>query len=195
MGPGKVIFQDGRLVFVRHGSIYVRVSTNRVIKYGECKQDDAQGLGNNAMSDAQNSGSAGDVTDAQNSGSAGDVADDNKNNDSDLDLEIVEDACEKIVLKQNDIISYQMKDGDVWKTATVVGRAGKASGKYKHFYNMRDTESGEMTHIDMSGINDWHRCDVEEEQVEEVNVVLIPKNMQHDKQCMEVKKEELKKLK
>ena len=32
LGPGKVIFQDGRVVFVRHGGIYVRVSTNRLVK-------------------------------------------------------------------------------------------------------------------------------------------------------------------
>ena len=32
LGPGKVIFQDGRVVFVRHGGTYVRVSTNRLRK-------------------------------------------------------------------------------------------------------------------------------------------------------------------
>ena len=35
LGPGKVIFQDGRLVFVRHGGVYVRVSANRLIKCGK----------------------------------------------------------------------------------------------------------------------------------------------------------------
>ena len=35
LGPGRVIFQDGRLVFVRHGGVYVRVSTNRLIKCGK----------------------------------------------------------------------------------------------------------------------------------------------------------------
>lgn len=32
LGPGKVIFQDGKVVFVRHGGTYVRVSTNRLVK-------------------------------------------------------------------------------------------------------------------------------------------------------------------
>ena len=27
MGPGRPIFQDGKLVFVRHGGVYVQVST------------------------------------------------------------------------------------------------------------------------------------------------------------------------
>ena len=34
-GPGKVIGQDGKIVFVRHGNVYVRVSTNRLIKMGQ----------------------------------------------------------------------------------------------------------------------------------------------------------------
>lgn len=32
LGPGKVLFQDGRVVFVRHGGILVRVSPNRLLK-------------------------------------------------------------------------------------------------------------------------------------------------------------------
>ena len=32
LGPGKVLFQDGKVVFVRHGNIYVRVSVNRLVK-------------------------------------------------------------------------------------------------------------------------------------------------------------------
>jgi hypothetical protein len=32
LGPGKVMFQDSKVVFVRHGNIYVRVSVNRLIK-------------------------------------------------------------------------------------------------------------------------------------------------------------------
>ena len=32
LGPGKVVFQDGKVVFVRHGSVFVRVSSNRLCK-------------------------------------------------------------------------------------------------------------------------------------------------------------------
>ena len=34
MGPGKVLFQDGKIIFVRHGMTYVRVSANRIVKKG-----------------------------------------------------------------------------------------------------------------------------------------------------------------
>ena len=32
LGPGKVMFQDGKVVFIRHGSSFVRVSPNRLLK-------------------------------------------------------------------------------------------------------------------------------------------------------------------
>ena len=35
LGPAKVIFQDGQIVFARHGGIFVRVSPNRLIHVGE----------------------------------------------------------------------------------------------------------------------------------------------------------------
>ena len=31
-GPGKVVFQDGKVIFVRHGATYVRLSANRIVK-------------------------------------------------------------------------------------------------------------------------------------------------------------------
>ena len=45
LSPGKVIFQDGRLVFVRHGGVYVRVSANRLIKCGKEFQENVGGDG------------------------------------------------------------------------------------------------------------------------------------------------------
>ena len=35
MGPGKVVFQDGKVIFVRHGSVLVRVLANRLVKKNE----------------------------------------------------------------------------------------------------------------------------------------------------------------
>ncbi len=34
-GPAKVLFQDGRIVFIRHGAHIIRVFVNRVVKVGE----------------------------------------------------------------------------------------------------------------------------------------------------------------
>ena len=34
-GPGVAIGPDGKIVLIRHGSIYIRVSRSRVVKFGE----------------------------------------------------------------------------------------------------------------------------------------------------------------
>ena len=34
-GPGKVVFQDGKVIFVRHGATYVRLSANRIVRKGQ----------------------------------------------------------------------------------------------------------------------------------------------------------------
>ena len=40
LGPGKVVFQDGKVVFVRHGGIFVRVSPNRLQKVNSYLTED-----------------------------------------------------------------------------------------------------------------------------------------------------------
>ena len=35
LGPAKVVFQDGKIIFVRHSGTYVRVSANQIIKAGQ----------------------------------------------------------------------------------------------------------------------------------------------------------------
>ena len=37
-----MIFQDGKIIFVRHSSVYVRVSANRIVKKGKEFKDDAK---------------------------------------------------------------------------------------------------------------------------------------------------------
>ena len=39
-GPAKVIFQDGKVIWVRHGSFAMRVSAIRIVKQGEGLYDD-----------------------------------------------------------------------------------------------------------------------------------------------------------
>lgn len=48
LGPATVVFQDGRVVFVRHGGIFVRVSPNRLrhiaVKFGETRKKPENGV-------------------------------------------------------------------------------------------------------------------------------------------------------
>ena len=61
MGPGKVVFQDGKNIFVRHGAVLVRVSANRIVRKGEeYAKDNIEGDGmdnekeNTVVSDSRN---------------------------------------------------------------------------------------------------------------------------------------------
>ena len=194
MGPGKVIFQDGRLVFVRHGSVYVRVSTNRIIKHKEeFKCESQQGKEVRDGKDIERLGEKNDITDNIDCVPEDEIRDG-------VDMHVDQNGVdhigdESLVLKKNDFISYQMREGDEWRTATVLGRAGKATGQYKDYYNVRDRDTGDTMHVDMSRVNAWRKSDGLAENIEEVNIVLIPKNMQSDKDCVDAKIEELEKLK
>ena len=42
LGPGKVVFQDGKVVFVRHGGVFVRVSPNRLQKVNSSLADEEE---------------------------------------------------------------------------------------------------------------------------------------------------------
>ena len=44
LGPAKVIFQDGKVIFIRHGAVWVRVSPNRLVKSGREFSDVPQGI-------------------------------------------------------------------------------------------------------------------------------------------------------
>ena len=41
LGPVKVMFQDGRIVFLRHGAVVVRVSPNRLVKAHQGAEDES----------------------------------------------------------------------------------------------------------------------------------------------------------
>ena len=56
-------------------------------------------------------------------------------------------------MKTNDIIRYKLDDE--WITGSVLGRAGKASGKYKTCYNIRN-ENGEERSIDLER-HEWEK--------------------------------------
>ena len=56
-------------------------------------------------------------------------------------------------VKTNDIIRYKLDDE--WITDSVLGRAGKASGKYRTWYNIRN-ENGEERSIELER-HEWEK--------------------------------------
>jgi hypothetical protein len=93
----------------------------------------------------------------------------------------------KRALKAEDGIRYRDPESNEWVPATIIGRAGKATGKYNKWYNVRSTDGVEKS-VDLGQLQ-WEKLDSEE-----ANVVLIPTVNQDNSECIDAKQAELQKL-
>lgn len=208
MGPAKVAFQDGKVVFIRHGSAFVRVSTNRICKAGAelAKKyiNDELAPGATETSGTEDSGFRTAITPAtavvreEDDG----LLESAQGSDS-QEQETVNDPQArslKINLKKNEVIKF--KENGQWVQATILGR-GKVTGKYKNWFNVSRQDGTENHSVDLENV-DYEvipvtievPVDAEEAPVntEEAFMVLVPKEDHGSESCLLAKKEELNKL-
>ena len=192
LGPATVVFQDGKVVFVRHGGIFVRVSPNRLKRIDQAldrneSSDKAQtvqvdngdeineeeareessvsevlsGLGpadgQNSVEPDRNAENQLSVTDRELPAINSETATGGVENDRDTER--------SSSVKVNDSIRYKLNDE--WVTGTVLSRAGKATGKYKNWYNIRN-ENNEERSIDLGSIQ-WQKIPETEINITEVS--------------------------
>lgn len=204
LGPGKVVFQDGKVVFVRHGGVFVRVSPNRLIKSGTEFMSELP-MGEETSVDPGSS-------DSQKTGvPVSNGAIDTLGNDSRIEMdEIVSGSEESVlhddnsgrtttgdILTERDLhmpqegseIRFRMAGDAEWRQVTVLGRAGKASGKYRDWYNVADSSGGDSLSVDLNRVQ-WERVGPDE-----VYVVTVPRSRHSDPDCVVAKRKELEKLK
>ena len=136
LGPGKVVFQNGKVVFVRHGSVFVRVSPNRLCKVNpvesnedgnlqdivKTEKNDAQIVQKDTLCFGEKSKiSTRIVADSQ-------IISEEIPRLNDTRPATETERTDHSKLKVNDRIQYRASNGDEWVNARVVGRAGKATG-------------------------------------------------------------------
>ena len=197
LGPGKVVFQDGKVVFVRHGGVFVRVSPNHLIK--DTKEalivPTDVGEKSNVREKAEEVEDLPDESDEEPSQASEECASRTTEATSD---HVPSTEKEKDNTKQNDNFQrsfpkkgdqIQIKTGDDWEEVTVTGRGGKASGKWKNWYNIE--KGDEKSSADL-GEKEWRYSS---EAVEKVNVVSVPKEEHMKEECIKAKESELQKLK
>ena len=202
LGPATVVFQDGKVVFVRHGGIFVRVSPNRLNKIQkltdgmtgsenpELNSSDKyenmiQVTGNAAESEMESSseGSKQDPSITEYLSSA--EADPNIENHRE-ERPVNRDTGKQPSIKINDIIKYKMDNE--WFIGTVTSRAGKATGKYRTWYNVRD-ENLEERSVDLGQI-EWEKV-----PESEINITSITNSLRSESKEVTIAKEnELNKL-
>ena len=167
-GPAKVLGQDGPVVFLRHGSRYIKAHTCRVQHTKPFIQSDTK--------ETPSAKKDGKISTAK-------VPKPTNDNDSDSDDETVESQytpqnetsesqstpatsnqstdptparSEVLKLKANEDISFQNKDGQHF-TAKVLSRAGKATGQYPNWYNIQykspESHAGQIDNVDISNID------------------------------------------
>ena len=204
LGPGKVVFQDGKIVFIRHGGVFVRVSPNRIIKSNEqfrsCNEQTNETNENcetpttikrNVSQPCEIIGTSKSLEEQNESLELGNQEQNNKYpENTDVTSETKEQANPKFSqLNIGDKVKYKT-DSDNWHTGTVIGRAGKSKGPLSRWYNIRDEDTDSELSINLDAKSAWYPLDTNET----VNIVLIPKHQQNNEMCNEAKRTELLKL-
>ena len=245
MGPAKVVFQDGKIIFVRSGSAFVRVSANRIIKAGTelSKKVNAESrdhdvvqsqvvnippVSNNGQPQVVNIPPVEGKEMQSNKTPCFTFLDQEEVNvrEQEHPAAVVDElavnaaaepqeraannqphppqnaAREKPqVIRKDDRVRMLIEDN--WVSGTIAGRAGRATGKYKEWYNVNPDDGSEPQSVDLGTIpyqviNHENR-DLEgmpgNGEQEEVLLTLIPKKEQNNAECDAAKSEELQKLK
>ena len=82
--------------------------------------------------------------------------------------------------KAKDKIKYRFQGNTEWQEAEVLGKASKSTGKYKSFFNIKNTCDDETSSIDMDKVAKWERIDTFSE---EVNIVMIAAHRHAERGC------------
>ena len=210
-GPATVVFQEGKVVFVRHGGIFVRVSPNRIERVNEILERHESGDAvqtehkegvvetneeeteeespvseviaapvpaedQNYEAPDRNSENQLSVTDQELQTVSSETATESVENDRDTDRNTERSTRVKV----NDNIRYKL--GDEWVNGTIISRAGKASGKYKNWYNVRNENNDERS-IDLER-HEWQKI-----PETEINITETSSNKSLDSSEINIAKE------
>ena len=83
--------------------------------------------------------------------------------------------------KKNDKVRYKLHPDSEWVRATVIGRAGKATGQYRYRFNVKEDDSDIKSCVDFENTAAWEMNEAA------VSLVLIPRSKQcFQKQLMQI---------
>lgn len=192
LGPGKVVFQDGKVIFVRHGGSFVRVSPNRLVKANHAFEnlpDEGESRLYSNDPGMDNIPKEPVVSELWNDNDIEfeEVPVDHLQDTVDIeDHGVVVHSAALPVSKEK--IKYRQSDAEEWKHATVLGRAGKASGTNRYWINVENDTTGVKSSINLQR-QEWEKIE------ETVNMVIVPRKEQNSEKCIIAKQQELQKLK
>ena len=139
-GPGRVIGQDGKIVFARHGGVVVRVHVCRLQKSGD-RQDGLRNICELPGPKPKSSGEP-EMESQTNVDSEGD---DNVETGAKLHPQStpkiavqvqVSNPIDSNKIRPGQCVTFQNENQPDKVTARVISRSGKATEKYKHWYTL-----------------------------------------------------------
>ena len=142
-------------MFVRHGGIFVRVSPNRLSKVHDMKSQNRIEHNDTESYSKHSEGVAGKIVRKMENRVSETVpapAEVPEENNTNMEgTEIDREAVKSRPIKINDIIRYKVDNELI--TGTIMSRAGKATGKYKTWYDIKN-ENNEERSVDL-GCLEW----------------------------------------
>lgn len=170
-GPAKVVFQDGKLVFIRHGASIIRVYVNRVVLRGEeygkadvegetskfksCENSVERGHDSPVECDRESVVSDHD-DEAEIMSGEQPVCLPNTGQSESVKVtphgSVDNDYLSWKNVKVNDNICFRCENSDSWTSGKVVSRAGKATGKYASWFNIEtdtDRQSVDLSRVEL----------------------------------------------
>ena len=206
-GPGKVIGQESQQILIKHGGIYVRVHPCRVMLEKESESTQSNSVGrdcanevnrqpqhetetSNELTTAEDTDDSSESTPENPEESAGSsrITSDVNNghsipvNSPSTPRSNTSGKINHGLLKRDSKIMYKTQDDDEWTRVTVVSRAGKATGKYKHNWNV--LKDGEEVPVELDFENqvyEWKFQDLySTDEIQQCEIYLAQVNKEVD---------------
>ena len=184
-GPGVVIGHDGAIVFIRHGGLVVRVHHCRVGKVQSVDDGFTTKLDDDIIREKKN---------PSDKSTANNYEDDMDDSSQDEQPDTQEDRPQgnrnSITnvnkLKAGDLIKYNHLETDEEMSARILGRAGKATGKNKTWFNIEfitpDPLIGIKQSVDLNTVKGLSMIEHPDEQATEDVMVVNEVSMEDAKQ-------------
>ena len=175
-GPGKVIGQDGVVVFVRHGGQLVRVHVCRLRKVKdetttltrteqsvdpEATKVEKNFPGHAGGEDMEEENQHANIEDQQ---IEGHEVTEEQNENIPNQVQLPNQAQPKV--KPGRVITFRIGDEEEMHAATVINRAGKATGKHRNWFNVRYHNTGNDVveqSVDLEQLKDLKVLDIDEQ--------------------------------
>ena len=101
-------------------------------------------------------------------------------------------------VRKMDIVRFKRSSDDNWMTGEVSSRAGKATGIYSNFWNIKNIQTGHQQPEDVAKFTALEKVTIEENAAESEDIATYAMNIPfwrfHEKECVRAKEIELEKF-